>query len=227
MRFLERQWRMTAVISKLQTYDINQPTCWKAKLCTLGKERARQQNKHQSQTRKQICFLPLTRSQDGVNCHQKIWDCEALPQGVRKGIIWPKREARELSCFHSCWLLAHVKMNPAQRNKVCWITDALMLKKPSHTVSYSLDHLFHSSHFPRNCRETLTVKPSCSNHYKLFIFYHINSYLPINFSLHNGPSQTNWCDSTVCFWIPSLMNSSWFKTIHHYRNWCIYSKWQK
>lgn len=78
---------MTAMISKLQTHDINQLMCWKAKLSTPGKDRARQQNKNQSQTRKQTCFLLLPGSQDGVNCHQKMWDWEALPRGVRKGQI--------------------------------------------------------------------------------------------------------------------------------------------
>lgn len=141
-----------------------------------------------------------------------MWDCEALPHRVRKGISWPKREAKELSCFHSCWLLAHGIQNPAQKNKVGWITEALMLEKPFHSVSYSLEHLF-----PRNCRDTLTVQPSCNNHYKLVIFDHVHSYLPINYSLNSGLPQTNWCDSTVCFWIPSLMNSSCFKTFHQDR----------
>lgn len=51
---------MTAMISKLQAHDINQPMCWKAKLSTLGKDRAREQNKNQPQARKKklaFCLL--------------------------------------------------------------------------------------------------------------------------------------------------------------------------
>lgn len=155
-----------------------------------------------------------------------MWDCEALPHGGRKGqISWPKREAKELNCFHSCWLLAHVKKNPDHQNKVGWITEAPMLEKPFHSVSYSLEHLFHIPAYPetagRHC------KAFCNNHYKLVISDHINSYLPINYSLNNSLPQTNWCEPIVCFWIYFLMKSSWFKTFHHYKNSCTYSKCQK